>query len=84
MECDPAVSVVVVKVAMPEPLSVPVPSAVVPSLKVTVPVGMPAAAVTVAVRRSESPTLMDEDEALREVDVASAVPTDCGLEVLLR
>lgn len=41
IECEPTVSEVVVNVAVPEPFSVPVPSVVVPSLKVTVPVGVP-------------------------------------------
>ena len=38
IECDPAASVLVVKVAIPSALSVPVPSGVVPSRNVTVPV----------------------------------------------
>jgi len=41
IECVPTVSVDVVKVATPLPLSVPVPSKVVPSRNVTVPVGVP-------------------------------------------
>src|SRR5881396_3211640 len=48
---------VVVNVAWPE-LSVPVPSVVLPSLNVTVPVGVPvpgAAALTVAVKVTDSP-----------------------------
>src|SRR5205807_3291232 len=48
MLCGPAVSAAVANVAWPE-LSVPVPSVVVPSLKVTVPVGVPPLPVTVAV-----------------------------------
>ena len=43
----PAASADVVKVATP-PLSVPVPSVLAPSLKVTVPVAVPVAAVAVA------------------------------------
>ena len=39
--CEPTVSVEVVKVATALLLSVPVPSVVVPSWKVTVPVGVP-------------------------------------------
>jgi hypothetical protein len=52
MECDATVAVDVVNVAWPLPSSVPVPSEVEPSLKVTVPVGTPlpgAVDVTVAV-----------------------------------
>jgi hypothetical protein len=50
MECAPTVSIDVVKVAMPPPFRVPVPSAVVPSRKVTEPVGLPLLPdVTVAV-----------------------------------
>ena len=52
MEWVATLSAEVVKVAWP-PLSAPVPSVVVPSLKVTVPVGVPApgaTAVTVAVK----------------------------------
>jgi hypothetical protein len=41
IECAPTASVDVVKVATPLPFSVPVPSVVVPSRKVTVPVGVP-------------------------------------------
>ena len=52
MLCEPNVSEDVLKVAMPLD-SVPVPSVVAPSLKVTEPVGVPApgdATVTVAVK----------------------------------
>lgn len=53
MLCEPTLSVLVVKVAMPFALSEPVPSVVVPSLNVTVPVGLtllpPRFTVTVAV-----------------------------------
>jgi hypothetical protein len=48
-EWDPAVKDVVEKDALP-PLSVPVPSVVVPSLKVTVPVQLAGATVAVRVR----------------------------------
>jgi len=41
IECVPTVSVDVPKVATPLPFSVPVPSVVAPSRKVTVPVGVP-------------------------------------------
>ena len=49
MECVPRANVEVVKVALPL-LSVPVPRVVDPSLKVTVPVGVPPLEVTVAVK----------------------------------
>jgi hypothetical protein len=48
MECVPTLSVEVVNVACPDPLSVPLPSVVAPSLNVTVPVGFDP--VTVAVK----------------------------------
>ena len=52
----PTVSVEVVKVATWEPFNVPVPRAVVPSLKVTVPVGAFAPVeVTVAVKVTATP-----------------------------
>jgi len=41
IECVPTVSVDVANVATPLPFSVPVPSIVVPSRKVTIPVGVP-------------------------------------------
>ena len=59
MECDPSTNAEVVNVACPEPFSVPVPSVVVPSLNVTVPVGVPEpgeAAATVAVKVTDCPT----------------------------
>ena len=57
MECEePALSDEVAKVATPEVLRVPVPSVVVPSLKVTVPVGVPEPPlVTVAVNVMDWP-----------------------------
>ena len=58
MECDePAASDDVARVATPDPLRVPVPSVVVPSLKVTVPVGAPVPPldVTVAVNVTDWP-----------------------------
>ena len=53
--CDPAESVVVLKMATPEPFKSLVPKVVAPSLKVTVPVGVPPVPVTVAVNVTESP-----------------------------
>jgi hypothetical protein len=55
-------------------LNVPVPSVVEPSLKVTVPVGWVdelGTSATVAVKVTELPTAIVEDEALRTVVVAS-------------
>ena len=49
MECEATDNVEVVNVAWSEPSSVEVPRVVVPSLKVTVPVGVPPLEVTVAV-----------------------------------
>jgi hypothetical protein len=52
IECDPTDSALVLNVAVP-PLSVPVPIVVRPSLKVTLPLGVPApgaVALTVAVK----------------------------------
>ncbi len=50
IESVPTARVVVLNVATPELLSVPVPSVVDPSMKVTVPVGVPDDPVTVAVK----------------------------------
>jgi hypothetical protein len=58
IECEPTLRVLVANVATPEPSSVPVPTVVAPSLKVTVPVGIPepgALAVTVAVKVTDCP-----------------------------
>src|SRR2546425_12356028 len=50
MECAPTAREAVVSVAMPEESSVPVPRLAAPSRNVTVPVGVPAGELTVAVR----------------------------------
>src|SRR2546425_10540052 len=58
MACEPTASVLVTNVAWPEPSRVPVPRVLEPSLKVTVPVGVPAPglfAVTVAVKVTDCP-----------------------------
>jgi hypothetical protein len=55
IEWEPPESEDVVNVASPEALSVPVPRVVAPSLKVTVPVGVPTGLVTVAVNVTDSP-----------------------------
>src|SRR5271157_1387248 len=55
MECDPAASPAVLKLACP-PLSVPVPSVAPPFLKVTMPVGVPVVVdFTVAVKVTVAP-----------------------------
>ena len=51
----PTVSELVAKVATPEPLRVPLPMVVAPSLKVTVPLGVPLPPVTVAVKVTDCP-----------------------------
>ncbi len=58
IEWEPTASVLVTNVAWPEPFRVPVPRVLEPSLKVTVPVGVPAPglfAVTVAVKVTDCP-----------------------------
>ncbi len=70
----PTARLEVAKVATPLALSVPVPSVVAPSLKVTVPVGVPPAPVTVAVKVTDWPKvegLADEPSAV----VVSALAT---------
>jgi hypothetical protein len=85
MECVPTASAVVaVAVATPEPFSVPVLNVAVPSLKVTVPVGIPMLgefAVTVAEKVTEFP---DSDGFSEEVTtlVVGAVLT-VTVEVLV-
>ena len=70
IEWLPAVSAEVEKVATPEPLSVPVPSVVVPSRKVTVPVAVPGVlSDTVAVKVIEVPKV----DGLTEVTTALVV-----------
>jgi hypothetical protein len=76
MECTPAVRLVELYDAMPEPFKLTVPRAVEPSLKVIVPVGTPEpdAGVTVAVRVMLAPRFAGLAEAVTLVDVAS-MPT---------
>ena len=56
--CGLPVNAPVPNVATPPPLSVEVPSVAAPSLKVTVPVGVPPALVTVAVNITLCPTTL--------------------------
>jgi hypothetical protein len=71
MEWDPTASKEPLMLAVP-PLSVSVPSAAVPSLKVTVPVGVPPLAVTLAVKVTSSPNVegFRPDESETEVNNA--------------
>ena len=72
IECAAADSVEVTKVAVPL-LSAPVPKVVAPSLKVTVPVGVPAPgadAVTVAVKVTDCP----KTDGLAEEETVVALP----------
>jgi len=67
------VSADVVKVATPPPLSVPVPSVVVPSRKVTVPVGVPEVLdVIVAVKVTGAPPDAESAELTNAAVVALA------------
>src|SRR5216117_2583887 len=72
IECEPTASVLVTNVAWPEPFRVPVPRVLEPSLKVTVPVGVPAPgllAVTVAVKVTDCPDTDGLAEELTSVVV---------------
>jgi hypothetical protein len=57
----------VLNVATPEPFRVPVPRFVPPSIKVTVPVGVPPVPVTVAVNVTDWPAVEGFREELRAV-----------------
>lgn len=55
--CEPTANNVVCKVAIAEPLRVPVPSVIAASMKLTVPVGVPEAVfATVAVNITDCPS----------------------------
>ena len=70
MECDPTVRVDLVMIAWPL-RSVPVPSEIVPFLKVTVPLGVPeVAGLTVAVNVTDCPDTEGFAEETRLVVVA--------------
>jgi hypothetical protein len=62
-------------VAIPEPFSVPVPSVVAPSLKVTVPVGVGPEPVTVAVNVTDWPNAEGLAEEVMDVVEASLTMT---------
>ena len=73
IECVPTVSVDVVKVATPLLFNVPIPSAVVPSRKLTVPVGVPEVLeVIVAVKVTGDPLDAEAAELINAVVVATA------------
>ena len=83
MECEATVSVDVVKVALPEPSSVEVPRVVVPSLNVTVPVGVPPLEVTVAVNVTDWLKTEGLAEELTVVMVVNVFWTVCTVLPLL-
>ena len=72
--CVPTARIDVCKNAFPDPSSVSLPRIVVPSLKVTLPVGVPVAAVTVTVKKTVWPNLDGLGELAR-VAVAPAAFT---------
>ena len=74
MVCGPTPSAAVEKLAWPAASSGPDPSAAVPSMKVTVPVGVPvepAAWVTIAARLTDWPTVDVSGEAATTVVVTA-------------
>src|SRR5580700_8698444 len=76
IECVPTASADVLNVATPEPFSVAVPSTLVPSSNVTVPVGVPepgAFAVTVVVKVIDWPKSDGFTEDETDVLLASSV-----------
>ncbi len=83
MECAPTAREAVVSVAMPEESSVPVPRLLAPSRNVTVPVGMPAGELTVAVKVTGWPKTLGFAEEIA-VTVVAALFTVCdnGEELL--
>jgi hypothetical protein len=74
IECEPTASAEVLSIVVPE-LSVPLPICVVPSLKVTVPVGLPDPdfGATVAVNITLCPVVGDVLDEASEVVVAAGV-----------
>src|SRR5712691_5646823 len=84
MECAPTAREAVVSVAMPEESSVPVPRLAAPSRNVTVPVGMPAGELTVAVKVTGWPKTDGFAEDTRAVVVAGLITVNlAALEVAL-
>ena len=83
MEWEATASVEVVKVAWPVPSSVEVPRVVVPSLNVTVPMGVPPLEVTVAVKVTDWLKTEGLAEELTVVVVVNVFWTVCTLLPLL-
>src|SRR5438093_9609943 len=84
--CEPTASVLVTNVAWPEAFRVPVPSMLEPSLKVTVPVGVPAPlgfAVTVAVKVTGCPDTDGLIEETTPVVVPGSVVVVVGAAVVV-
>lgn len=89
IECEPTTRLDVLNVANPEALKVLVPRVVAPSLKATVPVGVPVpggTTMTVAVKVSDCPISEGFADDTTAVDVGFAAITDCvkGADVLAR
>ena len=84
--CAPTASVLVTNVAWPEPFRVPVPRVLEPSLKVTVPVGVPAPLVfafTVAVKVTGCPDTDGLIEETTPVVVPGSVVVVVGAAVVV-
>src|SRR5216683_2348335 len=82
MECAPTAREAVVSVAMPEESSTPVPRLVAPSRNVTVPVGVPAGELTVAVKVTGWPNADGFAEDTRAVVVTGLITVNLApLEV---
>ena len=81
MEWLPTERAAVENVATPEPLRVPVPRVAAPSLKVTVPVGVPPVPVTVAVKLTDCPYTDGFDEEVSVV-VLGLTTASVGLAAL--
>ena len=86
IECGPTASVLVVNIAWPELFSVPVPRVLEPSLKVTVPVGVPAPglfAATVAVKVTGCPNTDGWTEEVSPVVVPGRVVVVVDADVVV-
>lgn len=77
MECIPAFRLLVVNVALPDPSRVAMPRVVVPSRKITIPVGVPFAEVTAQVKVTGLPKI----DGLVEEAIAAAVGAGCTVWV---
>ncbi len=86
IECGPTASVLVVNIAWPELFRVPVPRVLEPSLKVTVPVGVPAPglfAATVAVKVTGCPNTDGWTEEVSPVVVPGRVVVVVDADVVV-